>query len=129
MLTQRLDEIAAVTRRDAVRLGIAAVALVVVLTAILGANFFPQPVQLAVGDVARTDIVAPRATEYVSEVLTAEKRKAAADAVEPVYSFTEEKAAAIAAQQQRIATDGVTGRHHCHRGDRSRSGTSPSGRV
>jgi hypothetical protein len=39
------------------------------------------------------------------------------------------QAAAIAAQQQRIASNGVTGRHHCHRGDRSRSGTSPSGRV
>ena len=39
------------------------------------------------------------------------------------------QAAAIAAQQQRIASDGTTGRHHCHRGDRSRSGTSPSGRV
>jgi hypothetical protein len=39
------------------------------------------------------------------------------------------QAAAIAAQQQRIASDGVTGRHHCHRGDRARSGTSGSGRV
>jgi len=39
------------------------------------------------------------------------------------------QAAAIAAQQQRIASDGFAGRHHCHRGDRSRSGTSPSGRV
>jgi hypothetical protein len=39
------------------------------------------------------------------------------------------QAAAIAAQQQqRIANDGFTGRHHCHRGDRSR-GTSASGRV
>jgi hypothetical protein len=39
------------------------------------------------------------------------------------------QAAAIAAQRQRIANDGFTGRHHCHRGDRSRSGTSASGRV
>jgi hypothetical protein len=40
------------------------------------------------------------------------------------------QAAAIAAQQQRIASDGATGRHHCRRGDRSRSGASgPSGRV
>jgi hypothetical protein len=42
------------------------------------------------------------------------------------------QAAAIAAQQ-RIANetggDGVTGRHHCHRGNRPRSGTSASGRV
>jgi hypothetical protein len=39
------------------------------------------------------------------------------------------QAAAIAAQQERIANDGFTGRHHCHRGERSRSGTSASGRV
>ena len=39
------------------------------------------------------------------------------------------QAAAIAAQQQRIAKDGFTGRHHCHHGDRSRSGTSTSGSV
>jgi hypothetical protein len=44
------------------------------------------------------------------------------------------QAAAIAAQQ-RIASDsggdGTTGRHHCHRGDRSRGAgaPSPSGRV
>jgi hypothetical protein len=39
------------------------------------------------------------------------------------------QAAAIAAQQQRIAGDGVAGRHHCRRGDRARGGASPSGRV
>jgi hypothetical protein len=43
------------------------------------------------------------------------------------------QAAAIAAQQQRIANqnggDGTTGRHHCRRGNRGRSGTSASGRV
>ena len=101
MLTQRLDEIAAITRRDAIRLGIAAAALVVILTAILGASFFPQPLRIEVGDVASADIVAPRATEYVSDVLTAEKRQEAADAVEPVYNYTPEKAAALADQQLR----------------------------
>jgi membrane-associated HD superfamily phosphohydrolase len=101
MLTQRLDEIASATRRDAVRLGIAAAALVLVLTAILGANFFPQPLRIDVGDVAAQDILAPRAIEYVSDVLTAEKRQAAAEGVEPVYDYTPEKAAAIADQQLR----------------------------
>jgi putative nucleotidyltransferase with HDIG domain len=101
MLTQRLEEIGAITRRDAIRLGIAAAALVVILTGILGASFFPQPLRLEVGDVASVDIVAPRATEYVSDVLTAEKRQEAADAVEPVYNYTPEKAAAIADQQLR----------------------------
>jgi hypothetical protein len=39
------------------------------------------------------------------------------------------QAAAIAAQQRNVSGDGFTGRHHCRRGDRSRSTTSPSGRV
>jgi hypothetical protein len=42
------------------------------------------------------------------------------------------QAAAIAAQQRSISTDGFTGRHHCHRGTRGRSGTdapASSGRV
>jgi hypothetical protein len=43
------------------------------------------------------------------------------------------QAAAIAAQQQRISNasgdNGVSGRHHCRRGNRGRSGTSTSGRV
>jgi hypothetical protein len=38
------------------------------------------------------------------------------------------QAAAIAAQQRDVA-NGFAGRHHCHRGDRPRSGASPSGRV
>ena len=39
------------------------------------------------------------------------------------------QAAAIAARQQRIAPDGFSGRHHCRRGSRNRSGAGPSGRV
>jgi hypothetical protein len=43
------------------------------------------------------------------------------------------QAAAIAAQrQQRIASEGVAARHHCHRGDRNRTGAGApgtSGRV
>jgi hypothetical protein len=40
------------------------------------------------------------------------------------------QAAAIAAQQRTADdSDGTTGRRHCHRGDRSRGGAGPSGRV
>jgi hypothetical protein len=43
------------------------------------------------------------------------------------------QAAAIAAQQRSISSesgaDGFSGRHHCRHGDRSRDGSSPSGRV
>jgi hypothetical protein len=99
MLTQRLEEIAAFTRRDAVRLGIAAVAMIVVLTAIMGADFFPQPLRIAVGGVATTDIVAPRALEYISDVETEARRTDARSNVEAVYDYTTEKAIRIAGQQ------------------------------
>jgi hypothetical protein len=99
MLTQRLEEIAAFTRRDAARLGIAAIALVVVLTAIMGADFFPQPLRVEVGGVAVADIAAPRAHEYVSDVETEARREAARRDVEAVYDYTTEKAIRIAGQQ------------------------------
>ena len=41
MLNQSLQPVAALSRRDLARLGVAAVILVVILTAILGADFFP----------------------------------------------------------------------------------------
>ncbi|HSL33408.1 MAG TPA: HDIG domain-containing protein [Candidatus Limnocylindrales bacterium] len=99
MLTQRLEEIAAFTRRDAARLGIAAVALVVVLTAILGVDFLPQPVPISPAGVATADITAPRALEYVSEVETEARRTTARNDVEAVYDYTTEKAIRIASQQ------------------------------
>ena len=39
------------------------------------------------------------------------------------------QAAAIAAQQRSASGDGSIARHHCHRGDRNRGPSSPSGRV
>ena len=99
MLTQRLEEIAAFTRRDAARLGISAIALVVVLTAIMGVDFFPQPLRITVGGVAASDIVAPRALEYVSDVQTEARRAEARENVEAVYDYTTEKAIRIAGQQ------------------------------
>ena len=101
MLTQRADQVAAFTRRDATRLGSAAIVLILVLTSILGADLFPQRIEIAVDDVAGSDIVAPRATEYVSEVLTEELRQEARDAVLPVYDYTTENAIAIATDQLR----------------------------
>jgi hypothetical protein len=99
MLTQRLEEIAAFTRRDAARLGISAIALVVVLTAIMGVDFFPQPLRITVGGVAASDIVAPRALEYVSDVQTEARRAEARENVEAIYDYTTEKAIRIAGQQ------------------------------
>ncbi len=54
---------------------------------------------LKVGDLAPTDIAAPKAISFESDVQTAAARQAARDAVEPQYDFTSEKAIAIAAEQ------------------------------
>jgi putative nucleotidyltransferase with HDIG domain len=101
MLTQRIDTIARFTRSDASRLAIAAVILIVALTAILGADILPeQPLQVAVGDLAGGDIVAPRAIDFESQVQTEAAREAASAAIQPQYNFTTENAIAIAAEQQ-----------------------------
>jgi putative nucleotidyltransferase with HDIG domain len=102
MLTQRLDELTGPGRRDIARLGIAAIALIVVLTAILGADFFPQPLRISVGSVAAADIVAPRAQEYVSAIETNRLRDEARDAVEQQYDYTSDRAMATAEDQLRL---------------------------
>ncbi|MEX1172097.1 MAG: HDIG domain-containing metalloprotein [Chloroflexota bacterium] len=101
MLTQRPPTLNRFTRNDAARFGIATTILVVAMTAILGVDFLPQqPLRLQVGDVAPAEIVAPRALDFESEVLTTEAREQARAAVPPQYDFTSDKAIAIAAQQE-----------------------------
>ena len=99
VLAHRGTEAVRLTRREAGRLAVAAVALIVAMTAILGADFSPQRVALQVGDLVPGDIVAPRAMTYESVTLTAEARKVAADAVPPQYDFTSVRAITIAAAQ------------------------------
>ena len=101
MLSPQDSRIAAFTRREATRLGIAAIALVVILTTILGVDFIPQRLEVAVGTVAAADIVAPRADEYVSKVETNLRKEEARKTVEAVYDYTTEKASATADQQLR----------------------------
>ncbi len=81
------------------RLGVAAAALVIVLTSILGVDLSPKTVALQVGDLVPSDIRAPRALTFTNEVLTGQAREAARDAVPPQYDFTSERAIAIAAEQ------------------------------
>jgi len=101
MLTTRAPALARFTRGDASRLGIAALILVVALTAILGSDILPdEPLQVNAGELAPRDIVAPRAIDFVSVVQTSEARAAARAAVEPQYDFTSENAIAIAEEQQ-----------------------------
>jgi cyclic-di-AMP phosphodiesterase PgpH len=101
MLTRPADPSASFSGREVLRLGIAAMALIVVLATILGVDFVPQRLQVDVGTVATADIVAPRADEYVSAVETNLRKTAARAAVEPVYDFTTAKASATAEKQLR----------------------------
>lgn len=100
MLTQRPPIRTRFTSVDARRLVTATVILVVVLTGILGSDILPgDSLQYQSGDVARADIVAPRALVFDSVVLTAEARTRARAAVDLRYDFTSDKAFAIAAEQ------------------------------
>ncbi|MEO5884075.1 MAG: HDIG domain-containing metalloprotein [Candidatus Limnocylindrales bacterium] len=109
MLTQRAPALARFTRSDATRLGISAVILVLAMTAILGIDILPEEaLRLQTGDLAPRDIVAPRALDFESDVLTARARAAARAAVEPQYDFTSDQAIAIATEQRAAFATRVT---------------------
>jgi putative nucleotidyltransferase with HDIG domain len=99
MLSRRLDRVTAFTRRDAVRLGVAAVLLITGLTAILSIDDLPNPVNLHVGDLAGSDVRAPRALPFTSAIETQAAQQAARDAVPPQYDYGAETAAALARRQ------------------------------
>lgn len=99
MLAYRGAEAVHLTRREAGRLAVAAIALIVAMTAILGADFSPRSVNLQVGDLVPADIVAPRALTFENTVLTVQARAAAAQDVPPQYDFTTERAITIASAQ------------------------------
>ena len=109
MLTQRAPVANRFTRRDVPRLAIAAGILILALTAILGIDILPEPpLDVAEGQLATRDIVAPRALDYESQVQTDAARAAAEAAVPPQYTFTSENAIAIAAAQQLAFEDRVS---------------------
>jgi putative nucleotidyltransferase with HDIG domain len=87
------------TRLDARRLAVAAVALVVTMTAIFAIDLVPQRLDIKVGDVATADIVAPRAHSYPSDIQTDAAKTEASNAVASVYDFSDEKADQIATAQ------------------------------
>ncbi len=100
MLTQRAPSaVAPFTRRDVRRLATAALILAAALTAIFALDLLPQRLQIAVDDVAATDIVAPRTQSYVSQIATDQARDEARKAVPPVYDFSDPKAEAKATAQ------------------------------
>jgi len=101
MLTHRIEAPNRFTRADIPRLAIAAGILILALAAILGADILPEaPLQVAEGQLATRDIVAPRAQDFVSTIQTTAARDAASAAVPFQYDFTTENAIAIAAAQQ-----------------------------
>ncbi|MFL5777521.1 MAG: hypothetical protein ACJ761_01135, partial [Chloroflexota bacterium] len=89
------------TRQDLRRSFVGAAILIVALTAIFALDLIPRRLDIKVGDVATADIVAPRADSYVSRIRTDAARTEASRAVEPVYDFSDERAAAIATAQTR----------------------------
>jgi putative nucleotidyltransferase with HDIG domain len=85
-------------RRDLVRLAITAGALVLAMTAILAVDLSPK-LDFQVGDLAPTDIKAPKALTFTNPVLTEQAQQAARDAVEPQYDYTSVRAIAISSEQ------------------------------
>lgn len=85
-------------RRELIRILLAAGTLIGVMTMALGLDFSPG-LDVRVGDLAPTDIRAPRALTYTNEILTEEAREEARLLVEPQYDYTSERAITIAAEQ------------------------------
>lgn len=72
--------------RARIRVGAIWLATLAVITAVLAVRLpFTGQVTLQVGDVAPRDIIAPRQITYISEILTEQRRTAAANAVGEVY--------------------------------------------
>src|SRR5690349_7313065 len=89
------------TRRDLGRLIALSALLALVMSVVLGLDVLPAQDQLELGKPAPANVVAPATREYTSDVLTAEARDAAREAVVPQYDFTIARGASIAAQQVR----------------------------
>jgi putative nucleotidyltransferase with HDIG domain len=99
MLSRRLDRVTAFTRRDAVRLVVAAALLITGLAAVLSIDDLPNAVNLQVGDLATADVRAPRTLVFQSAVETDAARQAKRDDVPPQYDYKAETAAALTRRQ------------------------------
>jgi len=86
------------SRREIARLFVAFGGLVLLMTLILGLDLTPG-LALKAGDLAPSDVVAPRALNFTNELLTEQARQAARDNVDPQYDFTSERAIAVAEAQ------------------------------
>jgi hypothetical protein len=97
-------------RSDLTRLVIAGVLMAVTLGAVLAYDSLPGVAapDAIVGDVATTDIIAPRAVEYESVEQTRLAREEASAEVQPQYDYTPERAQLIAERQLGLFEDTVT---------------------
>ncbi|HEX8939110.1 MAG TPA: HDIG domain-containing protein [Candidatus Limnocylindrales bacterium] len=93
------DAASAFSRRDAARLAIASLALIVALGAILSLDFLPTRADVQLGMPAPQTIVAPATIDFRSDIETAQQQADAAAAVPPQYDYTAERADALATQQ------------------------------
>ncbi|MFI5255155.1 MAG: HD family phosphohydrolase, partial [Candidatus Limnocylindrales bacterium] len=110
MLAQRALSASGFSRRDALRLTISVALLVVFLTAILAADLIPREAfQGTVGDLAPSDVYAPRATTLVSQAATDAARAEARRTVDFVYDYTPTGAQLAAAQQLAVLDRTVAG--------------------
>jgi putative nucleotidyltransferase with HDIG domain len=108
VFSQRPDRAVPFTRRELVRLTVAALLLIVTLTGILAVDVAPASLGLQAGHPAQESIRAPRAITYVSEINTKRAQDQAAEGVPPQYDYSAERAANIAAQQGAAFTAEVT---------------------
>ncbi len=99
MLARRPRRFIRFTRRDAVRLLIAATVLVAGMTAILSIEIVPAPFRAVRGGIADRDIVAPRSVTYVSDIATQQASEQASNDVGPQYDFTTQKGEQTAERQ------------------------------
>jgi hypothetical protein len=85
-------------RRELIRLFIAAGSLILIMTVTLGLDLSPG-LDVKVGELAPSDIRAPRALTFTNQLLTDEARAQARLGVPPQYDYTSERAITIAAEQ------------------------------
>ena len=108
MLVQRPARATPFTRRDLVRLLISSILLIIALTTVLASDIIPSKLNATVGQVATADIVAPRATTYVSETLTQQARDTASQAVAPQYDYTPAKGDTVAQAATVVLNTAIT---------------------
>jgi cyclic-di-AMP phosphodiesterase PgpH len=106
MLGRRSDDAVRPSRREIGRLAAVAGSLIVAMTVVLGVDLSPH-VSYKVGDLAQTDIKAPKSLTFTNEVLTDAARQAARNAAAPQYDFTSDGAIAIAAEQLALLANRV----------------------